>query len=128
MIIKSWLVSLLCCCMVVSSCTTLYNVPRSSGSQTFPRSSVKRGDTVMITMRDGTDHELKVQQVDAEALTGRARSGAKVERYAFADIQTLRVRQVSIGNTAGAVGAALAVVGAVVLAVYYHALTHGEEE
>ncbi len=91
MIIKRWLVSLLCCCMVVSSCTTLYNVLRSSGSPTFSKSSVKRGDTVMITMRDGTDHELKVQQFDAEA--ARAQGPDPAPRLSAVPLPTFRLSE-----------------------------------
>jgi hypothetical protein len=128
MIIKRWLVSLLCCCMVVSSCTTLRKVPLTAGAPPVSSAGIKPGDTVMITLRDGTRRELKVQQVEAEALTGGTRSGAEVARFAFADMQTLEVRRVSFWKTTGAVGATLVVIGAAILAAYIHALTHGEEE
>jgi hypothetical protein len=126
MIIKRWLVSLLCCCMVVSSCTTLRDVPLATGAASVSGAGIKPGDTVRITLRDGASHHLKVEQVEAGALAGRARSGAGIERYAFSDMQTLEVRRVSIGKTLGAVGATLVVIAAVLYAALLDSLKEEE--
>jgi hypothetical protein len=117
MVIDRWLVSLLCCCLVFSACTSLREVPLPAGAPAVSVAGIKPGDTVVITLRDGTVRKLEVEQVEAVALVGKSRRGTGNERHAYADMQALEVRRISIWKTTGAVAATVLVVALAALAV-----------
>ncbi len=118
MVINRWLVSLLCCCLVTSSCTSLREVPLPAVAASVSGAGIKPGDTVVITLRDGTVRKLEVEQIEAEALVGKVRRGAGIERHAYADMQALEVRRVSFWKTTGAVATTVLVVALVALAAF----------
>jgi hypothetical protein len=107
---KHWLVSLLCCCIAMSSCTSLRHVPLPAGAPAVSGAGIKPGDNVVITLRDGTVRKLKVEQIEADALVGKPRRGTGNERHAYADMQALEMRRVSVWKTTGAVAATLLVI------------------
>jgi hypothetical protein len=115
---KHWLASLLCCCLMATSCTTLRRVALPSEPQPSPDSIIKVGDTVVVTLRDGTSHQMKVDLVEPDAITGKSADRAQPQRYPFADMQTLKKRSVSFREA----GATLAIVVVTALGVVVAAL------
>jgi hypothetical protein len=126
MFFKRWIASLLCCCLMATSCTTLRDVPLTTAPAPVSSAGLKLGDTVVVTLRDGAIQKLKVTQIDATSLSGMGKRGAAEARYAFADMASLEVRRVSFWKTTGAVGATLAVVGAAMIAVLISTLDDEE--
>jgi hypothetical protein len=116
--IKRWLSGLLCFCIVASSCTTLRRVSLPAEPQPTPASMIKAGDTVVVTLRDGTTHRVKVDVVEPDSITGRPASTAQSLRYPFAQMQSLQKRSVSFQT----VGATLAVVALTGLGVVVAAM------
>lgn len=109
--IGRWLVPLLCCSLLVTSCTTLHDVPLPQDSATALAKAVKVGDTVIITLRDGSQHRVKVTRIDTTALSGRTSRGGEETPYAFSEMASIDVRRVSFWKTTGAVGATALVIG-----------------
>jgi hypothetical protein len=126
MFFKRWLVSLLCCCLSVSSCGALRDVPLTADSTPLSSAGLKVGDTVVVTLRDGDRHKVKVTQIDGTSLSGKARRNDAEVRYAFADMASLDVRRVSFWKTAGAIGATLVIVGAASIAALLSSLDDEE--
>jgi hypothetical protein len=89
--------------MLLSACTTL--VPLGSNSSQWS-SQLKSGDTVQITRQDGSEQELKLTAVEADALIGAN------QRVAFSDIRQLARKQVDGTRTTLLVVGVLAVAAA----------------
>jgi hypothetical protein len=118
MTVNRWLTPLLCCCILVSSCTTLRRVSLPAEPQPTPDSMIKPGDTVVVTLRDGTSHQIKVDVVEPDAITGKPADSAQPLRYPFADMQTLKKRSVSFQKAGAALTiATLTALGVVVAAM-----------
>jgi preprotein translocase subunit SecE len=115
MFFKRWLASLLCCCLAATSCSTLRDVPLTTAPAPVSSAGLTLGDTVIVTLRDGSSQKLKVTQIDATSLSGMGKRGTAEARYAFADMASLEVRRVSFWKTTGVVGATLLVVGTALL-------------
>jgi hypothetical protein len=116
-----WLASLLCCCLMAASCTTLRRVALPSEPQPAPDSIIKAGDTVVVTLRDGTSHQLKVDLVEPDSITGKSAASAQSQRYPFADMQTLRKRSVSFREAGATVAIAIVTALGVVVAAMFGA-------
>jgi hypothetical protein len=90
---------------LATGCASLHNVPMSQG-----RPDVQVGESVVVTTRDGAEHQFKVTALDDDALRGGS------ERIAYADMQSLQVRRsdgLHVNKTAMIVGAV--VLGAVAI-------------
>jgi hypothetical protein len=121
-----WIISLLCCCLVATSCTTLRDVPLTVQQTPVSSAGIKLGDTVVVTLRDGTSQKFTVTQLDATSLSGKARRGTGDVRYPFADMASLEVRRVSFWKTSGTVAATLAVIAVALAAAMFSELDDGD--
>jgi plastocyanin len=90
----AWGTHLACVMMAASiamaGCTSLHRVPMVPSAQAPAEVAVKAGDTVRVTLRDGTRTEFIVGKVNADAIV--ARNG---DAYDAANIVTLERRQFS---------------------------------
>lgn len=116
---------LLVCCLAASApaCGTLRTVPPPTTPTEPPFADVRRGDDVVLTLRDGRRMEIEVERVDGDAIV----SGEGV-RYARNDIATVQVHRVSAWRTALLVGGIVAgafVVAGIVIVSALHSLWGG---
>lgn len=93
-----------------SGCTSMHPVAVIAPAPAQTATTVKVGDHVRVTMRDGRLAEFTVEQVDVLAIT--ARGG---EKYATEDIVTLERRSVSAAKTGVLI---VSVAGMVLLLLY----------
>ncbi len=106
------------CLLVVTvatapGCRSMHTVRPDTTAQQPSQWSVKPGDDIRVTLKDGRSLRLTVASVDSDAIV--AREGARV---AFTEIQTLERRQFSAPRTAGlVVGGVLAALLALAFAV-----------
>lgn len=90
----AWGTRLACAVMAasiaMSGCTSLHRVPMVPAAQAPSEGAIKPGDTIRITLQDGTRTEVIVGKVTPDTIV--ARNG---DAYATANIVTLERRQFS---------------------------------
>jgi hypothetical protein len=106
---RSLIVSICCLTLLAASgCTTMHTVERPASGTPLP---VEVGETVEVSLRDGSSLELSFVEWTADRLAGTDSQGI-LHRIAAEDIAKLEVRRHSLLGTIG-VGV---VIAAVVLA------------
>jgi hypothetical protein len=99
---------------LTTGCTSLQNVPLSSGGQSVERPDIKAGESVVVTKKDGTQQKFKVLKVEDDALIGHD------VRIAYADMSSLEAQRAD-----GAQGKKALLIGGAVLGVVAIAVAAG---
>jgi hypothetical protein len=99
--------------LTLCGCTSLQYVPVNRAKPEELRSQLSVGETVVVRMVNGDQHEFRVVALEADAIVG------KHERIAYRDIDLIEVKYADYKGTAltaGAVAAlAVVVIGGVIL-------------
>ena len=104
--------SLLLVCSIgagAPGCATLRTIPAPGTSSESPSAQLKRGDELVLTLRDGRRVEVEIERIEDNTIVST--EGVRYER---SDIVTLQVHRVSAWRTALLVGGIVA--GAFVVA------------
>jgi hypothetical protein len=102
---------LLCAVALISAgCTTTRTLDPQSQSSTM--GEMKSGDTVKLTLTDGTELDLTFVDQTSEHIIGRDRNGVE-HTIVRQDISVLQVRSASTGKSLLLVGGVALLVGAV---------------
>jgi hypothetical protein len=99
--------------VATASCTSMHQVPQVPASPGQPAVwQVQAGDTVRVTMRNGSSAQFKVQSVAADVIVSTDGT-----RFDSTEIQSVERREGSGGKTALAVLAVVAAIGVVLLGI-----------
>jgi hypothetical protein len=115
-------VGLLSVCLMSSACTTTRAVSPSRAATS--ESDIKAGRYAVILLRSGVEVKASIVKVSKDGLTLRA-AGGGTQYVAYADMQSLHIREPANGRTVAAV-----IVGALVVAggVFYLTLVQSLDD
>jgi hypothetical protein len=105
-------VMLLSASLLVSSCTTVRDVPLPPVIDANHLPTLHVGDRVEVTRKDGSSEKFRITAIQGEALLG------KTVRVSYSDISSIEVRRISLWRTSGVVvGVLVAAAGAALYAL-----------
>jgi hypothetical protein len=96
MLVKRLLVGLASCCLL-SACATPRSVPLPA-AHVAQLPEIHRDERIVLTLRNGEKHKLKVVSVEADHLLGREKGTTHAQRFDYADIESLEVYRRSTGS------------------------------
>jgi hypothetical protein len=114
------LLVVLCASLLVSSCSTLRDVPLPPVVDATHLPDLHKGDHVVVTRKDGTTERFRVTVIEVAALAGKA------VRVPYEEIASIEVYRVSAWRTAGAATAVVVTVAGALLYALIRADRHSD--